>query len=264
MKHTLLSLLCLCLFLASCANDNVSPITKKGGSVILNIDNVIGNQNLEYDKTYSIASGEKYTIKKLKYYISNIQFMKSDGSVTTLQQDSSYFLVDESNSASMILSLPQVEIGKYLAIRLMIGVDSAKSMAPLEERRGVLDMSGLGQDMYWTWNQGYIFFKMEGIYTDFSAKNDDYTYHIGGFGNNGSSLNNIKVITIPLGSTECEVSEDKKLTINVIADISKVFNGKKEITIVDHPIITFSPFSIDIADNYSEMMSFSSLQYTIK
>ena len=89
--------------------------------------------------------------------------MKSDGSVTTLQQDSSYFLVDESNSASMILSLPQVEIGKYLAIRLMIGVDSAKSMAPLEKRRGVLDMSGLGQDMYWTWNQGYIFFKMEGI-----------------------------------------------------------------------------------------------------
>lgn len=67
--------------------------------------------------------------------------------------------MDESNSASMILSLPQVEIGKYLAIRLMIGVDSAKSMAPLEKRRGVLDMSGLGQDMYWTWNQGYIFFK---------------------------------------------------------------------------------------------------------
>ena len=264
MKHILLSIFCLCLFLASCANDNVSPITKKGGSVILNIDNVIGNQNLEFDKTYSIASGEKYTIKKLKYYLSNIQFMKSDGSVTTLQQDSSYFLVDESNSASMILSLPQVEIGKYLAIRLMIGVDSAKSMAPLEKRRGVLDMSGLGQDMYWTWNQGYIFFKMEGIYTDFSGKNDDYTYHIGGFGNNGSSLNNIKVITIPLGSTECEVSEDKKLTINLIADISKVFNGKKEITIVDHPIITFSPFSIDIADNYSEMMSFSSLQYTIK
>ena len=264
MKYILLSIFCLCLFLASCANDNVSPITKKGGSVILNIDNVIGNQNLEYDKTYSIASGEKYTIKKLKYYISNIQFMKSDGSVTSVQQDSSYFLVDESNSASMILSLPQVEIGKYLAIRLMIGVDSAKSMAPLEKRRGVLDMSGLGQDMYWTWNQGYIFFKMEGIYTDFSGKNDDYTYHIGGFGNNGSSLNNIKVITIPLGSTECEVSEDKKLTINLIADISKVFNGKKEITIVDHPIITFSPFSIDIADNYSEMMSFSSLQYTIK
>ena len=175
MKHILLSIFCLCLFLASCANDNVSPITKKGGSVILNIDNVIGSQNLEFDKTYSIASGEKYTIKKLKYYLSNIQFMKSDGSVTTLQQDSSYFLVDESNSTSMILSLPQVEIGKYLAIRFMIGVDSAKSMAPLEKRRGVLDMSGLGQDMYWTWNQGYIFFKMEGIYTDFSGKNDDYT-----------------------------------------------------------------------------------------
>jgi hypothetical protein len=190
--------------------------------------------------------------------------MKGDGSVTTLQQDSSYFLVDESNAASMVLSLPQVEIGKYKAVRLMIGVDSAKSMAPLEKRQGVLDMSGLGQDMYWTWNQGYIFFKMEGIYTDFSSKNDDYTYHIGGFGNNGSSLNNIKVITITLGSTECEVSEDKKLTINLIADISKVFNGKKEITIVDHPIITFSPFSIDIADNYAQMLSFSSLQYSIK
>ncbi|MFZ4567400.1 MAG: MbnP family protein [Bacteroidota bacterium] len=151
MKHTLLSIFCLCLFLASCANDNVSPITKKGGSVIINIDNVIGNQNLKYDTSYSIASGEKYTIKKLKYYISNIQFMKSDGSVTTLQQDSSYFLVDESNAASMVLSLPQVEIGKYKAVRLMIGVDSAKSMAPLEKRQGVLDMSGLGQDMYWTW-----------------------------------------------------------------------------------------------------------------
>lgn len=264
MKYTLLSIVSLYLFLASCSNDNVSPISKKGGSVILKIDNVIGNQNLEFDTPYTIASGEKYTIKKLKYYISNIQFVKSDGSITTLQQDSSYFLLDESNTASLTLYLPQVELGRYSAIRLMIGVDSAKSMSPLEKRRGVLDMSGLGQDMYWTWNQGYIFFKMEGIYTDFSGKNDDYTYHIGGFGNNGSSLNNIKIITIPLGSTECEVSEDKKLTINIKSDISKVFNGKKEITIVDHPIITFSPFSVDIANNYSEMMSFSSLQYTSK
>ena len=262
MKYTILLIVCLYLFLASCANDNVSPITKKGGTVILKIDNVIGNQDLEFDSPYTIASGEKYTIKKLKYYLSNIQFVKSDGSITILPQDSSYFLVDESIPASMVFSLPQVEIGKYNAIRLMIGVDSARSMAPLEKRKGVLDMSGLGQDMYWTWNQGYIFFKMEGIYTDFSGKNDDYTYHIGGYGNNGSSLNNIKIITIPLGSTECEVSEDKKLTINIKSDISKVFNGKKEITIVDHPIITFSPFSKDIADNYSEMMSFSSLLYT--
>ena len=73
-----------------------------------------------------------------------------------------------------------------------------RSTLSMDKGTGCLDPGAEASDMYWTWNSGYIFLKMEGKYddrTDTISTASNYFYHIGGFGNlNSPAINNIKKI----------------------------------------------------------------------
>ncbi len=72
----------------------------------------------------------------------------------------------------------------------MIGVDSLKSISDVAQRTGVLDPASYGTDnMYWSWNAGYIFFKLENLFGNSTPQGKSTTptknlnqFHIGGFG----------------------------------------------------------------------------------
>src|SRR3954471_17319641 len=64
--------------LTSCQNVPVDSI--EAGNITLHFDNRIGDQNLQLNTDYTNASGETFTISKLKYYISNITLTPLVGS----------------------------------------------------------------------------------------------------------------------------------------------------------------------------------------
>lgn len=108
-------------------------------------------------------------ISQLRYYISSIQ-LTSNGK-TTFTETNSYHLIDhnDSNSTSISLRLPE-EI-EYNELQFNIGIDSSKNKGGVHG--GDLDPTN---GMYWTWQSGYINFKLEG-----SIENKEISYHIGGF-----------------------------------------------------------------------------------
>src|SRR5574343_96432 len=100
----------------------------------------------------------EYDVNKMGYI--SIKFDNEDGTERAIPQDSSYFLIEETNADSKVLEL-RVPEGNYKSVKFIIGVDSLKSTRPVNERTGVLDPSGAAAGMYWVWNTGYIFMKME-------------------------------------------------------------------------------------------------------
>jgi len=234
--------------------------------VTLNINNVAGGSPLVLnDRTYTNSFGEQFTITTLNYFISNITLRRKDGSEYIVPQDSCYFLVREIDSTTKRIPLT-VPKGEYTAIHFIIGVDSPRSTSDLRHRTDALDISsGMLEGMYWTWNSGYIFFKLEGICEQ--AKPDmtglrKFHYHIGGFGGyDKPSLNNIKEVTIDL--TEhgiINTNNKKQVTVNLNADLLQTFDGKNKISIVKQPNIMFGVQSKFVADNYSAMFSHVSTQ----
>ena len=128
-------------------------------------DNVAGSNDLQLATgTYTNAAGEDFTLTKLKYYISNIKLTRTNGTEYVVPQNDSYFMVDESDEATheAELSVPE---GEYETVQFLVGVDSLRSTMDVSQRTGVLDPSGAGADMYWTWNSGYIFFQNGGNLT---------------------------------------------------------------------------------------------------
>ena len=69
----------------------------------------------------------------------------------------------EDHEESQEVVLKNIPAGDYNQITFTIGVDSLRSTMDVSKRPGVLDPAQGHDGMYWTWNSGYIFFKMEGI-----------------------------------------------------------------------------------------------------
>ena len=229
-------------------------------SLIIQFDNVAGNEDLKLDSvSYTNATGESFTVSQLQYFISNIRLGRGDGSEYIVPQDSSYFLMQENIPATQEISL-NVPEGDYQRISFILGVDSVRNTAHINKRTGVLDpASSMDNGMYWGWNSGYIFFKMEG---ESAAAPEDpsgrqkFRYHIGGFGGySAPTINNIKTINLDLDKGVAQARPDRQSTIILRADILKTFSGESNISIAEHPSVMFSEFSVNVANNYSKMFT---------
>lgn len=243
-------------FLTSCKKETESQYNSNvKAELSVEFDNIAGSSDLELNSgTYTNAGGERFTVSKLKYYVSNFVLTKSDGAVYTVPQDSCYFLIDEEDEATHepLLKVPE---GEYKTLQFTVGVDSIRNTTDISGRTGNLDPTAAGADMYWTWNSGYIFFKIEGKSTASTLPDSAFAYHIGGFGGYSSAtINNIRNITLDLTVRGVpRIKAGKPTNIHLMVDIMKLFAGSTNLSIAAHPVVMFDPFSVNIADNYTTM-----------
>lgn len=234
-----------------------------GGKLRIEFDNVVGEKNLVLNSvTYQNAANEDFTVTKFDYFISNIKLKRTDGSVYTVPQDSSYFLIKESVKTSQFVTLNNVPEGDYKEIEFMVGVDSLRNTADVSKRKGVLDPGGsMAEDgMYWAWNSGYIFVKLEGVSSVATSVNRKFYYHIGLFGGyNERTVNNTRVVTVPFGALTAPVSiTGKTPEVHLLVDVLKLFNGPgTNLSIAKFVMVMGSQQekSQQIANNYSGMFT---------
>ena len=257
MKRIFIPVAALALALTACKKDNAPAYNKQlKAELSVEFDNIAGETDLQLNSgTYTNASNEPLTITKLKYYVSNFVLTNNDGTVYTVPQDSCYFLIDESDESTHepVLEVPE---GEYKTVSFTVGVDSLKSVKDISKRQGVLDPTADGGDMYWGWNSGYIFFKMEGT-SAAAAMGGTFMYHIGGFGGYSSpTINNLKTITLDLTARGTpKVKTGKQTNIHLLVDILKMFTGSSNVSIAENSMVMFSDYSVNIANNYATMFS---------
>ncbi|GAB3554629.1 MbnP family protein [Spirosoma fluminis] len=250
-------------FLACHRNDAATPAM---GSLVLTFDNVVGNQDLALNTgTYQNTAGEQFTVSRLNYFVSNIRLKRTDGSDYVVPQDSSYFLVQEADPASQVVTVRNVPVGDYTGITYLIGVDSLRSTMDISRRKGVLEPAGgHNAGMYWDWNSGYIFFKLEGTSPQAPADPSGsriFQYHIGLFGGyDTKTLNNLRTATVPFTNNVVAIQAGQTTPVAIKADILRVFDGATRVSIAQNPLAMVSPFSATIANNYTQMFQYVAQQ----
>lgn len=205
------------------------------------INTIKGSRIVYNDLTYTNSFGERYLVTKLRYYVTNISMQNGENSI---KEKNSYHLIDESKTESHIIDF-SVPAGDYNSLEFLLGVDSLHNVSGAQS--GDLDPAN---DMFWTWNTGYVMAKMEGNSPDSKLVNNKFEFHIGGFSGPNNVLKNIH-LTFPktfhlTGVTTC------KIVIN--ADINSWWQHPHDIKISEHANIT-SPgqFARELSDNYAKM-----------
>ncbi|MEO6303657.1 MAG: MbnP family protein [Bacteroidia bacterium] len=205
--------------------------------------------NLAFNQKYVNAKGDTFTVTKLKYYISNIVITKNDNS--TFTESNSYHLIDLADPATTLLSIANVPFDSYKSISFTLGVDSAANCSGAQA--GDLAQS---KGMFWTWNSGYIMFKLEGTAPKSPAPNHVIEYHIGGFGGANKVQRNFN---FNFASTPANVSSSITPQIHLTVNISELFEHPNLIDVTQtgqYSQLTAGAGSKLFADNYADMISF--------
>lgn len=216
--------------------------TESSAQLILNFINKIGDQNIQVDSgMYTNSLGQMFTITQLRYYISNISVTGARGK---RYEDHGYYLVDAADDASKYISLTGIPVEGLKTIEFLIGVDSLHNCSGAQS--GALDPI---KGMFWTWNSGYIFLKMEGKSVASKSPGGTIEYHIGGY---MSPNNCIRKIELAAGREKKWHSND---TISIVADLAKMLYQPLTIDFSKCSSVTDFHGASQIADRYATMFS---------
>jgi len=144
-------------------------------SVFFTVPLLFGQRNFDisFDVFEKESSANSIKIDVFRCYISSISLLFEDG--TIFEEPDSYHLIDKDQAQSMQILLSGIPDKSIAALRYSVGTDSLINVSGAMD--GDLDpING----MYWTWNSGYINFKLEGSKTIDNEKHH-FEIHIGGY-----------------------------------------------------------------------------------
>lgn len=165
--------------------------------------NFKGQEIVFGSKNYINLAGDTFNIEQLKHYFSNLTLIKPNGERVNL---GNYHLLDAHVPGTCNFTIPNVPAGNYTGISFLIGVDSARNYSGVQE--GALDPAW---QMFWTWNTGYVFFRINGR----TSINKTYAFDIGG-------INNLLKYSFGLTGYKLKTIEPK---FTIALDINEMFEN---------------------------------------
>lgn len=131
-----------------------------------------GKEKLVSNKFYHLNSKDSIEISSVKFYVSNIIALNK---TKTVWQDSiKYHLVDVLNGKALLFQIPSGIT--FTQIKFNLGIDSITNVSGALS--GDLDPT---KGMYWTWQSGYINFKLEGSSNVCPTRHNEFQFHLGGY-----------------------------------------------------------------------------------
>ena len=169
------------------------------------------------------------SVSTLRFYISNVRIMH--GGKIVWRAEKEHYLIDFNQDQLENNNVIGYEGSglKEGVLKFILGVDDNTSTKGIGE--GPLDPI---RGMYWTWQSGYINFKLEGASNQCPTKKNKFQLHLGGFQEPYRTTQNIELKIS--GEEEAVVFNLKKLmtTINLKEDHTVMSPGEKAVYLMQN------------------------------
>lgn len=205
------------LFLTTCTSEVAEPEEEAiTGTFALHLHAYVGLQEVDlYGINYETTEGRSMSLDFSQMYISDVQLVKTDGSVFAIKSKS--FL---KNLKVHTYEIGQVPVGNYKSIRFKVGLPpNTNALNPSTPS----DSAILNQPSMWWGNAaqpgGYVFLNVQGKIDTSAGMNKapvPFVYKIG---------TNNHYIQINMGEKEFAIEEDAYVYGHLIVDYSKLFKG---------------------------------------
>jgi hypothetical protein len=193
-------------------------------------------ENLVKDKWYLSINKDSIKVTKLKFYVTD--FILKDTLKKEYSIKDSNYLIDVFNDKTLI-NMPLNGINCDLTeLSFKIGVKESLNVSGVNS--GDLDPS---KGMFWSWQSGYINFKIEGVSPSCNTRKNKFQFHIGGYQKPHTTVRTLAF----------KLNKHKGNQIKINLDVAQLFNEielkhKNQIMIPGKEATSF-------ADNFSTLFS---------
>ena len=142
--------------------------------VELIINPTFNNQTLTESDWYISSKNDSIQFTDVRFYLTDFQLKTVDGNVQRIKN--SNYLINVFKPETLHLYLQTLHFRRGDKISFNVGVDSDLNTSGALS--GALDPSN---GMFWSWQSGYINFKVEGISPSCNTRKNKFQFHIGGY-----------------------------------------------------------------------------------
>lgn len=194
---------------------------------------VLGDANSTQATINTSANGQIHQFSELKYVISNIRLVKTDGQEVPYNindLDKGATVIDHSKAATLDYVLSNIPTGDYKQLKFGLGIkQEINTLDEVRFPKFYATASANDTKMMWEWGTGYRFTKIEGFYgsdkkplsihtgSTLDGKREDPSTYIPG-------VNAYRDITLSLSETAVVGKGSPMITIK--ADFDKLLSGK--------------------------------------
>lgn len=187
---------------------------------------------IELGNNYAVNGKDSLQVDILRFYISDVKLLQDDKVVYEVKQK--HFLIDAEDSGSQ--NIPFATKTAFNQVQFCFGLDSLTNVSGAYG--GALDPSN---GMYWTWQSGYINFKLEGTSSICETRNNAFQYHLGGY---MPPYKTMQTVLLPV------VNKD---VLSVSLDVAKLFH-QIELSNV-HSVMSPNEIAVELSGIVAKMFS---------
>ncbi len=151
------------------------PKKPKSTEALLEFRFQFKDKPLNLHQSYVMEDGSTLIFTKIQFYVGQLSLQDKDKNTLKAKDDFYFVRLEEDTDKARICLGEQAKRSMFTKLAFGIGIDSLGNHQGKQE--GALDPL---HGMFWTWAQGYVFFKIEGYYQSSAQTKGGFIYHIGG------------------------------------------------------------------------------------
>jgi hypothetical protein len=173
-------------------HDNASMVSRSSDAMrMIHVQPMFQGKKVVLDAQMRSQGGDPLKLNTLRFYLSNFVFLKNGAVV--FEEKNSFHLLDLEDENTLDLKFDALEGRDFDGLRFKLGIDSLTHISGA--MGGDLDPT---KGMFWTWQSGYINFKLEGTFKKCPTRNHEFQFHLGGYLAPFQSVQSVQ-IKIPKG-----------------------------------------------------------------
>jgi cytochrome c peroxidase len=153
------------------------PATIAGGATLeIQVhDTVNGSPVQPASLRYQTSEGETYSITRVSYLVSDFALQRSDGSWLELSNSVTWLDFDANRNS---IWLEQIPAGEFCSVRFLVGLNTNLNHADISKFPASHPLNPNLNGLNWSWQGGFIFLALEGLWRNASGELDGWSYHL--------------------------------------------------------------------------------------
>ena len=142
----------------------------------IEITPTVSGENLQpASLRYQTSAGETFSITRVSYLVSDFALQRNDGSWLKISNSVAWLDFDQNRDSIWLGKIPPDE---FRTVRFSVGLNTNLNHADIAQFPAGHPLNPNLNGLHWSWQGGYIFLALEGLWRNAAGELDGWAYHL--------------------------------------------------------------------------------------